>query len=48
TMTEEYTVNYIIGEDNRTFEEFRAQLYEFGMQEVLDIYQAAYDRYLAR
>ncbi|MCF0135615.1 MAG: extracellular solute-binding protein [Lachnospiraceae bacterium] len=48
TMINEYTVNYIIGQDVKPFEEFREDLYSFGLQEVLDTYQAAYDRYLAR
>ena len=48
TLIEEYTVNYILGTDNRSFEEFRSQLYDYGLQECIDIYQAAYDRYLQR
>ena len=48
TLVEEYAVNYIIGADNRTYEEFRDTLYEYGLQTCLDIYQAAYDRYLER
>lgn len=48
TLIEEYTVNYILGTDSRSFEEFRSQLYDYGLQECIDIYQAAYDRYLQR
>lgn len=48
TMTQEYTINYILGQTDKSFEEFREELYQFGMQEVIDIYQAAYNRYLAR
>ena len=48
TMVQEYMINYIIGQTDKTYEEFREELFEFGMQDVLDTYQAAYDRYLAR
>lgn len=48
TLIEEYTVNYILGSDTRSFEEFRSQLYDYGLQECIDIYQAAYERYLQR
>lgn len=48
TLTQEYMVNYIMGIDNTPFEDFRQTLYDYGLQKVLDIYQAAYDRYQAR
>lgn len=48
TMIEEYTINYIIGQTDKPYDQFRQELYTFGMQDVLDIYQAAYNRYLAR
>lgn len=48
TMMQEYTVNYIIGESVKPFEDYVKDLYSFGLQDVVDVYQAAYDRYLAR
>lgn len=48
TMVEEYMVNYIIGADSTSYEDFRNSLIEFGYQDAIDIYQAAYDRFLAR
>ena len=48
TMIAEYMVNYIIGQSTVSFEQFKSDLYDMGLQDVLDIYQAAYDRYLAR
>ena len=48
TMVQEYSINYILGTENKSFEEFRSDLEQFGMQKVVDTYQAAYDRYLAR
>ncbi len=48
TLVEEYTVNYILGTDSRSFEEFQTSLYDYGLQDCIDIYQAAYDRYLLR
>lgn len=48
TLVQEHTVNYILGKDTTTHEDFVQQLYDYGLQEVLDIYQAAYERYLER
>jgi putative aldouronate transport system substrate-binding protein len=48
TMIEEYMVNYIIGTTDTSFEDFKAQLGTYGYNEVIDIYQAALDRYNAR
>lgn len=48
TLVQEHMVKYIIGQDNTSHEDFVKQLYDYGLQEVLDIYQAAYERYLAR
>ena len=48
TMIQEYMINYIIGEDITPVEEFQESLLQYGFQKVIDTYQAAYDRYLAR
>lgn len=48
TMIDEYTMNYIVGQDVEPFADFQAELEANGLQNVLDVYQAAYDRYLAR
>ncbi len=48
TMIDEYTINYIVGQDVESFADFQAELEANGLQTVLDVYQAAYDRYLAR
>lgn len=48
TMIEEYMVNYITGNDNTSFDEFRDTLEEYGVNRIVEIYQAAYDRYLER
>ncbi len=48
TLVEEHMVNYIIGKDNTSQEDFVKTLYDYGLQDVLDIYQAAYERYLER
>lgn len=48
TMIEEYMVNYINGTDNTSFEDFRNKLNDFGVERICEIYQDAYDRYLAR
>lgn len=48
TMIDEYTINYITGQTVKPFEEYVQDLYAFGLQDVIDTYQAAYDRYLAR
>ena len=48
TLVEEHMVNFILGKDNTSHEDFVKSLYDYGLQEVLDIYQAAYERYLAR
>jgi len=48
TMIDEYTVNYITGKTVKPFDEYVQDLYAFGLQDVIDTYQAAYDRYLAR
>lgn len=48
TMIDEYTIGYITGQDVKPFEEYVQDLYAYGLQDVLDVYQAAYDRYLAR
>ena len=48
TMIEEYMIKYIIGTDNTDFETFKAQLNEYGYQDIIDTYQAAFDRYNAR
>ena len=48
TMIEEYMIKYIIGTDNTDFETFKAQLIEYGYQDIIDTYQTAFDRYNAR
>lgn len=48
TMIDEYTINYITGQDVKPFDEYVQDLYSFGLQDVIDVYQAAYNRYLAR
>lgn len=48
TLIQEYIINYIIGADNTPYEEFKESLISYGYQNVIDAYQAAYDRYLAR
>ena len=48
TMIEEYMIKYIIGTDNTDFETFKAQLNEYGYQDIIDTYQTAFDRYNAR
>ncbi len=48
TLIQEHTINYIIGEDDTSFEDFKAQLLQYGYQDVIDTYQDIYDRYLAR
>lgn len=48
TMVEEYMVNYIIGADQTSYEDFKNTLLEFQYQDAIDIYQAAYDRFLER
>ena len=48
TMIDEYTIGYITGQNVKPFEEYVQDLYAYGLQDVLDVYQAAYDRYLAR
>ena len=48
TMIEEYMVNYITGNSNTSFDEFRENLKTYGVERICEIYQSAYDRYLAR
>ena len=49
TYVSETAVKYLVGEESLdTFDSFVAKLYDMGLQEVLDINQAAYDRFLAR
>lgn len=48
TLIQEYMVNYIMGNDPTAPEDFQATLDGYGYQDVIDAYQAAYDRYLAR
>ena len=48
TMVEEYMINYIIGTVDTPVEELQQQLLDIGYQDVIDAYQAAYDRYMAR
>ncbi len=48
TMIEEHMINYIIGEDATSFEDFKAQLIQYGYQDIIDTYQKALDRYNKR
>ncbi|MBR6405116.1 MAG: extracellular solute-binding protein [Lachnospiraceae bacterium] len=48
TLISEYVINYIIGTDSTSFEDFKAKVLEYGYQEVIDTYQKALDRYNAR
>ena len=48
TLVQEHMVNYILGKDKTSQEDFVKTLYDYGLQDVLDIYQVAYERYLAR
>ena len=48
TMISEYVINYILGTDDTSFEDFKTKLLDYGYQEVIDTYQAAFDRYNAR
>jgi len=42
-----FLVGYAKGGDMSTWDEFIAEMYESGIEDKIDIYQAAYDRYLA-
>lgn len=48
TLAQEYMINYIMGTDDTPVEEIQQQLLDIGYQDVIDAYQAAYDRYKAR
>ncbi len=48
TLVEEYMANYITGGSVEPFEAFQAKLKQYGMDEVLEIYQGAYERYMNR
>ncbi len=48
TMVEEYMVNYILGNTNQSYTDFRSELEGYGTAELTQIYQDAYDRYLTR
>ncbi len=48
TMVDEYMVNYILGRNTEDFETFREGLKNYGADQLTQIYQDAYDRYLAR
>lgn len=45
TFVQEYTCNYILGKDNRSFDEFVQSLKDYGIEECMEIQQAALDRY---
>ena len=49
TLQDEKLINYIIGRESiDTFEEYRKQLEEMGVKELLKIYNDAYQRYINR
>ncbi len=49
TLVDEMTVKYIIGyESLDNYDSFVETLYQYGLQDCIDVKQAAYDRYVAR
>ena len=49
TYSDEAIYKFILGETNLDeFDVFRQKMTEFGIEEACSIYQAAYDRYMAR
>ena len=48
TLIQEYEINYILGTDNTSFDEFKEKVMQYGYQDVIDTYQAAVDCYNAR
>ena len=48
TRVAEYTVQYIKGLTDKTFDEFRAELESMQLQVLIDTYQTALDRYLSK
>lgn len=50
TLIEEYTGRIIMGEQDldSTWDQFVADMQQMNIQECIDVYQAAYDRYIAR
>lgn len=48
TLANEYTIKYITGKTDQSFDAFVEQLYQYGLQQCIDVYQAAIDRYYAR
>lgn len=48
TLVQEYALNYIIGQDDTSFEDFKANVLQFGYQDIIDTYEAVYERYLNR
>ena len=48
TLIEEHMINYIIGTDNTSFEDFKSKLVQYGYEEVIATYQAGLDRYNKR
>jgi putative aldouronate transport system substrate-binding protein len=48
TLTSEFTTNYILGTATQSWDEFQAQLKQYGIDRCTEIYQAAFDRFNAR
>jgi putative aldouronate transport system substrate-binding protein len=49
TLVEEYTVKCITGADTLDrFDEFVAKIYEMGIEDILEVYQVALNRYNSR
>ena len=48
TLVQEHMVKYIIGQDDTTQEEFVEQLKQYGIEQILECYQNAADRYKSR
>lgn len=48
TFATEYTVNYIMGNTDQSFDDFRAQLKSMNVERAIALKQAAVDRYNER
>lgn len=49
TCSEEYFIKFVTGEISfDKYDDFKARLVEYGVEDAIEIYQAAYDRYMKR
>jgi putative aldouronate transport system substrate-binding protein len=48
TLTNEYVIKYITGVSDESFDSFVDKAYSYHLQEVIDCYQAAYERFVNR